>query len=103
MYMDDAIKATVELMEAPPEKVKVRSSYNLAAMTFTPQELATEIKKHIPEFKLNYDPDYRQEIANSWPSSINDNSARNDWGWDHEYDLAKLTEKMLSGLRDEQQ
>lgn len=101
MYMDDAIKATVDLMEAPPEKVKVRSSYNLSAMTFTPQELAAEIKNYIPQFKISYAPDYRQEIANSWPSSINDDAARNDWGWDHEFTLAKLTETMLSGLRDE--
>lgn len=98
MYMDDAIKATVDLMEAPPEKVKVRSSYNLAAMTFTPQELATEIQKHIPDFKISYDPDFRQEIANSWPSSINDDAARNDWSWEHKYDLSKLTETMLKGI-----
>lgn len=98
MYMDDAIKATVDLMEAAPEKVKVRSSYNLAAMTFTPEELAGEIKKHIPEFEISYEPDFRQEIANSWPSSINDDAARKDWGWDHNFDLAKLTETMLEGI-----
>lgn len=100
MYMDDAIKATVDLMEAPSEKVKVRSSYNLAAMTFTPKELAREIKKQIPEFEISYEPDFRQEIANSWPSSIDDKQARNDWGWNHSYDLTALTKVMLEGLKD---
>lgn len=99
MFMDDAIKATVNIMEAPSEKIKVRSSYNLAAMTFTPKELAAQIKSHLPEFEISYDPDFRQNIANSWPSSIDDSEARKDWNWEHDYDLKKLTSTMLDGLR----
>ncbi|MGY5850728.1 NAD-dependent epimerase/dehydratase family protein [Salegentibacter sp. F14] len=98
MYMDDAIKATIDLMEAPSEKVKIRSSYNLSAISFTPEELANEIKKHIPEFKMNYAPDFRQKIADSWPSDIDDSEARRDWNWKHKFDLGALTEKMLSGV-----
>lgn len=100
MYMDDAIKATIELMEAPSEKVKIRSSYNLSAISFTPKELAEEIKKHIPEFRINYAPDFRQKIADSWPSDIDDSEARKDWDWEHQYDLTALTEKMLNGVAD---
>lgn len=99
MFMDDAIKATVNIMKAPSEKIKVRSSYNLAAMTFTPKELAAQIKSHLPEFEISYDPDFRQNIANSWPSSIDDSEARKDWNWNHDYDLEKLTSTMLDGLR----
>ncbi|HLV42546.1 MAG TPA: NAD-dependent epimerase/dehydratase family protein [Brumimicrobium sp.] len=95
MYMDDAVRATVELMEAPAEKVKIRNSYNLGGISFTPEDLATEIKKHIPSFVLNYEPDYRQDIADSWPQSINDESAQKDWGWKQEYDLKKMVELML--------
>lgn len=95
MYMDDAVRATVELMEAPAEKVKIRNSYNLGGISFTPEELATEIRKHIPSFVLNYEPDFRQDIADSWPQSINDDSAHKDWGWKHEYDLKKLVALML--------
>ena len=98
MYMDDAIKATVEIMQAPSESIKVRSSYNLAAISFTPEILAANISKHLPEFKISYDPDFRQAIAASWPSSIDDSSARQDWGWDHEFDLDKMTETMLKGV-----
>lgn len=98
MYMDDAIKATVDIMQAPSEKIKVRSSYNLAAMSFTPEVLANEIKKHIKDFKISYDPDFRQSIAESWPSSIDDTTARDDWGWEHEFDLDKLTTTMLEGV-----
>ncbi|SDS45914.1 NAD-dependent epimerase/dehydratase family protein [Gramella sp. MAR_2010_147] len=98
MYMDDAIKATVDVMQAPSEKIKVRSSYNLAAMSFTPEVLANEIKKHIKDFKISYDPDFRQSIAESWPSSIDDTTARDDWGWEHEFDLDKLTTTMLEGV-----
>jgi len=98
MYMDDAIKATVEIMEAPAEKIKVRSSYNLAAMSFTPEVLASEIKKHIKNFEMSYKPDFRQSIAESWPSSIDDSTARKDWGWKHEFDLEKLTTTMLKGV-----
>lgn len=99
MFMDDAIKATIDIMEAPAEKVKVRSSYNLSAMSFTPKELAKAIKSELPEFEIAYNPDFRQEIADSWPSSINDSAAREDWGWNHKYDLQKLTHAMLDGLK----
>lgn len=98
MYMEDAIKATVDIMEAPAEAIKVRSSYNLAAMSFTPAILAEEIKKHIQNFEISYQPDFRQEIADSWPSSIDDNAAREDWGWSHNFDISALTEAMLSGV-----
>ena len=98
MYMPDAIRATIELMEAPAEKIKVRTSYNLAAMSFSPLEIADEIKKHLPGFTISYQPDSRQDIANSWPQSIDDSSARADWGWKHEYDLPKMTQDMLLNL-----
>ena len=99
MYMPDAIRATIELMEAPAEKIKVRTSYNLAAMSFSPLEIADEIKKHLPGFTISYQPDSRQDIANSWPQSIDDSSARSDWGWKHEYDLPKMTQDMLLNLK----
>lgn len=99
MYMPDAIRATIELMEAPSEKIKVRTSYNIAAMSFSPEEIAEEIKKHISEFSISYAPDYRQTIANSWPQSIDDSVARNHWGWKPEYDLSKMTADMLENLK----
>lgn len=99
MYMDDAIRATLQLMAADPDKIKIRTSYNLAAMSFTPAELASEIKKHIPEFEITYEPDHRQEIAASWTESIDDSDARNDWGWDHQYDIASMTTEMLTQLQ----
>jgi nucleoside-diphosphate-sugar epimerase len=95
MYMADAIRATLELMNAPKEKISIRTSYNLAGMSFAPCDLAAVIKKHLPEFKINYAPDYRNEIANSWPASIKDEQARKDWGWQPQYDLKKMTEDML--------
>lgn len=98
MYMPDAIRATIELMEAPKEKIRTRTSYNISAMSFSPEEIGAEIKKHIPEFALDYKPDYRQAIANSWPQSIDDSVARADWGWKHEYDLAAMTKDMLENL-----
>lgn len=98
MYMDDAIRATISIMNAPKEKIKIRSSYNLAAMSFTPAEIAEEIKKHIPEFEIGYEPDFRQKIADSWPQSIDDSRAREDWGWKHEFDLKKMTADMLAHL-----
>lgn len=98
MYMPDAIRATIELMEAPADKISVRTSYNLSAMSFAPEEIGAEIKKHIPEFQLDYKPDYRQAIADSWPQSIDDSVARQDWGWKHEYDLEKMTADMLKNL-----
>ncbi len=99
MYMPDAIRATIELMEAPKEKINIRTSYNLSAMSFSPKEIAAEIKQHIPAFEMSYKPDYRQEIANSWPQSIDDSVAANDWGWKPEYDLAKMTKDMLDNLK----
>ncbi|MEB8328005.1 NAD-dependent epimerase/dehydratase family protein [Flavobacteriaceae bacterium KMM 6897] len=98
MFMDDAIRATITIMESDPEKIKVRSSYNLAAMSFTPKEMAENIKQHIPEFKISYAPDSRQQIAASWPSSIDDSVAQKDWGWEPEFDLEKTTQEMLDNL-----
>lgn len=100
MFMDDAIRATISLMEAPAEQVKVRSSYNLSALNFTPETLAASIRKHIPEFEIDYAPDFRQAIADSWPSSIDDSAARKDWGWKHEFDLEKMTAEMLEGIKE---
>lgn len=99
MHIEDAVRATVELMNAPFEDVKIRSSYNLAAMSFTPQQLAEKIKQHIPEFKIDYSPDFRQNIADSWPQSIDDSFARKDWNWKHYYDLDKLVENMITNIR----
>ncbi len=101
MYMPDAIKATIELMEAPADKISIRTSYNISGMSFSPKEIAAEIKKHIPEFEISYKPDSRQNIANSWPQSIDDSVARNDWGWHHEYDLARMTDDMLKNIQPE--
>ncbi len=98
MYMPDAIRATIELMEAPADKISVRTSYNISAMSFSPKEIAAEIKKHIPELSVSYQPDYRQVIAESWPHSINDSLARRDWGWHQEFDLAAMTINMLANL-----
>lgn len=95
LYMPDAIRATIELMEVPKENIKVRSSYNLSAMSFTPAEIAATIKNHIPDFKIDYKPDFRQDIAASWSESIDDNAARSDWGWAPEFDLDKMTEDMI--------
>ncbi|MES2778856.1 MAG: NAD-dependent epimerase/dehydratase family protein [Bacteroidota bacterium] len=99
MYMPDAIRATIELMDAPADKVKIRSSYNLGGISFDPAQIATEIKKHIPEFTITYKPDFRQAIADSWPKSIDDSRARQDWGWDPTYDLASMTKEMLDNLK----
>ena len=98
MYMPDAIRATIELMEAPAEKISIRTSYNLSGMSFSPKEIAAEIKKHIPEFSISYKPDYRQDIANSWPQSIDDSVARKDWGWKEEFNLSAMTKDMLENL-----
>jgi nucleoside-diphosphate-sugar epimerase len=99
MYMDDAIRATIELMEATAEKVKIRSSYNVAGMSFDPEEIAASIRKHIPNFTLSYNSDFRQAIADSWPQSINDAEAREHWNWKPEFDLDKMTDVMLSNLK----
>ena len=99
MYMDDAIKATLQLMDAPSVNIRIRSSYNLAAISFTPAEIAEEIKKHIPDFKISYAPDFRQQIADSWPASINDDAARSDWLWKHDYELNNIVDEMLQRLK----
>jgi nucleoside-diphosphate-sugar epimerase len=98
MYMEDAVRATIELMQAPADRITIRSSYNVAAMSFTPAEVYEEIKKHCPDFKINYEPDFRQEIADSWNQSIDDSVAQKDWGWKPEYDLKRMTEVMLENL-----
>lgn len=99
MYMDDAIKATIDIMEAPAETIRVRSSYNLSALSFTPKILAEAIKKEIPDFKIDYAPDFRQEIAGTWPSSIDDSQAREDWQWEHNFDLQSVVKEMLAGVK----
>jgi len=99
MYMDDAVKATIDLMEAPKEQITVRSSYNVAAMSFTPAEITAEIRRHFPSFEITYSPDFRQSIAEGWPGSIDDNFARSDWGWKHQYDLEGLVETMIANLK----
>ena len=101
MYMSDAIRATIELMEAPAEQVKIRSSYNLAGVSFTPKQIAEEVKKHIPNFEMTYNPDFRQAIADSWPSSIDDSYAQKDWGWKLKYDLEKMTSDMMINLKEQ--
>lgn len=98
MYMDDAIRATIELMENPSHNIKIRSSYNLAGISFSPEELAEAIKSHLPDFEMSYAPDFRQKIAESWPQSINDDHARTDWNWKLNYDLKKMTADMISNL-----
>lgn len=100
MYMDDAIKGTVDLMEAPSEKITVRTSYNFGAVSFTPEELAQEIQKISPDFKIEYNPDHRQKIAESWPQTIDDSKARQDWGWKHEFDLAEMTKALYDGVKE---
>ncbi|MFN8923383.1 MAG: NAD-dependent epimerase/dehydratase family protein [Sphingobacteriia bacterium] len=99
MYMPDAVRATLQLMEAPAEAIRVRQSYNLAAISFTPAEIAAAIKAHIPEFQIDYAPDFRQAIASSWPQSIDDSAARADWGWQHEYNLDRMVADMLENMK----
>lgn len=99
MYMPDALRATIEIMNADVAGIKVRSSYNIGAISFSPKELAAAIKKRIPDFKVNYRPDFRQEIANSWPHSIDDSAAHTDWGWQPAYDLDKMTDDMLNNIK----
>ena len=99
MYMPDAIKATIELMEAPADKISIHTSYNISGMSFSPKEIAASIQEHIPEFRISYKPDYRQNIANSWPQSIDDSIARNDWGWQQDFDLKAMTKDMLMNLK----
>ncbi len=97
--MDDAIKATFGIMETKKKNIQIRSSYNLAAMSFNPEEIAASIKRHIPDFEIEYKPDFRQEIADSWPQSIDDSDARKDWGWKHSISLEEMTEIMIRNLR----
>ena len=99
MFMEDAIKATIDIMEASPENIKIRSSYNLAATNFTPKEVFEAIKKHIPDFTINYQPDFRQDIADSWPESIDDSQAMIDWNWRPQYDLEDMTAEMIKQLK----
>lgn len=101
MYMPDAIKATVDLMEAPADLIRIRSSYNLAAMSFSPLEISASIREHIPGFTLTCKPDYRQAIADSWPRSINDAEARHHWNWKPDFDLKAMTQDMMSHLRNQ--
>lgn len=99
MFMDDAIRATISLMDAESSHVTIRSSYNLAAMSFSPEEIAASIQSQIPNFTIDYQPDFRQAIADSWPSSIDDSKAREDWAWNHKFDLELTTKEMLQNLR----
>jgi len=98
LYMDDAIRGTLELMDAPAEKLTIRTSYNMAGISFTPAEIAREIRKHIPDFKISYKPDFRQAIADSWTQRMEDAPARRDWGWSPRFDLAAMTKDMLEHL-----
>ena len=99
MYMDDAIRGTIQLARTDRSKLKNFSNFNFAGISFSCEELANEIKKHIPEFEIEYNPDFRQEIANSWPRSIDDKEAKEQWDWKVEYDLAKMTQDMIKNLK----
>ena len=99
MYMEDAIRATVSIMEAPKEQIKIRTSYNLAGFSFSPADLAVAIKKHIPDFEISYKPDFRNDIAATWPASIDDSRARQDWGWKPNFTIEGLVEIMLRELK----
>jgi len=98
MYMDDAIHATISIMEAPSDQIKIRSSYNLSGVSFTPEELAQQVKHQIPDFQMDYESDFRQAIADSWPDSIDDAEARSDWGWTHDFNLEMIVKEMLEGV-----
>lgn len=99
MYMDDAIRATIEITEAPSDQIKIRSSYNLAGISFSPDGITKEIQKHIPQFSTSYNPDFRQDIAATWPASIDEKEAQEDWGWNAEYNLSSMVELMLEEIR----
>ncbi len=99
MYMDDAIRATIRLMEAPASQIKVRTSYNLSSVDFTPAELVDAIRQYYPDFKVSYEPDFRQQIADSWNNSIDDSQARQDWGWEPAFDLTSMTREMIRQLK----
>jgi len=98
IYMDDALRATLELMDAPEARISVRTSYNLAGMSFTPAELTAAIQRHFPAFTVQYAPDFRQTIADSWPRSIDDSVARHDWGWQPAFNLTSMTQEMITRL-----
>ena len=100
IYMDDAIRATIELMNIDRKDLTINSSYNLSGMSFAPNEIADELKKHYPNFKMTYEKDFRNDIAVTWPSVIDDSLARKDWNWNHEYDLRKTTIEMVNGIKD---
>ncbi len=99
MYMDDAINATIDIMNADSNQITIRSSYNLAGISFTPEEIASSIKSLVNDFRIEYNPDFRQSIADSWPSSINDSFAQRDWNWKHQFNLETITKTMLSKLK----
>ena len=99
IYMDDAIRATIEIMQIPKDNISVRTSYNLASMSLSPIEIATEIQKLYPSFKVEYSTDHRQDIAATWPSEIDDQMARKDWNWQSKYDLNQMTKLMLNQLK----
>lgn len=101
MYMEDAIRATIKIMDAPKKDIKVRSSYNLAGVSYAPEDVGASIQRHLPDFELTYEPDFRQAIADSWPNSIDDSVARRDWGWTHKFDLDAITEVMLENLKEQ--
>ena len=96
--MTDAIRATIEIMEAPKEQIMIRSSYNLAGVSFNPKDLAIEIQKKIPDFRIDYKPDFRQEIADTWPNSIDDSAAKEDWKWKNSIGIEEIVKKMISGF-----
>jgi len=100
MYMPDCLKSIINLMEADFHRLKHHSNFNVTAMSFSAAELAAEIKKHFPDFEINYQPDFRQAIADSWPESIDDSAAREEWGWQPDYDLARMTSDMLGVLQE---
>ncbi|WP_159244408.1 NAD-dependent epimerase/dehydratase family protein [Tenacibaculum maritimum] len=103
MYMDDAINATIKIMQADKNDIKLRTSYNLSAISFTPEEIAREIQAYVPNFNITYAPDFRQAIADSWPQVIDDSSAREDWGWRHQFDLPSMTKDIITNLRDKKE
>lgn len=99
MYMPDAIRATIEVMETAADRIKIRSAYNLAGMSFNPEEIAADIRRHVPNFSITYAPDFRQTIADSWPQSIDDQKATEDWGWKPQFDLSRMTDDMITNLK----
>ena len=99
MFMDDAIRATIQLMDAPADRLRIRSAYNLGGISFTPEEIASSIKKHLPTFEITYEPDFRQAIADSWPNSIDDSYAQQDWDWKLGFDMERMTREMLENIQ----